>query len=429
MGNAWNLEKNIQAAPDSPGVYLMRDSAGKVLYVGKANSLKKRLFSYLAKDLDDKTAALMSRAAGLELRLCANEAMALLLEAGLIREFKPRYNISLKDDKSFPLVKISKEKFPLIYITREKEVNAGRCLGPYTNARLLKNALKIIRHSFGYRSCRLMPKKSCIYDRIHLCPAPCIGRVSSKEYKAIIDKIILVLEGRTDLLIRKLEKSMRDKSRAFDFEGAAKIRDQIIVLSEMPASGRPVSFETPRRGDLFLPDFARRRELEDLKNRLGLKKIPERIEGVDISNISGRHSVGALVSFQNGLADKNNYRRFRIRGYGGVDDCKMLAEVVARRYSRLAGEKKALPDLLLVDGGRGQLAAAESELKKLKIVIPLAGIAKEKENIYSSQKPGVLIFPKDGPAMNLIRRIRDEAHRFALSYHHILRNKEAFNGA
>ncbi len=411
MGKAENLREKILSAPDSAGVYLMRDSRGQVLYVGKANSLKKRLFSYLAKDLDDKTSALMSKVTGLELKLCANEAMALLLEASLIHELKPRYNISLKDDKSFPFVKISSEEFPSISITRKKNGASGRYLGPYTNAKLLKNALKIIRHSFGYRSCRRLPKQSCIYQRINLCPAPCVGRITPKEYNALIDKIIFVLEGRADQLLRQLDKSMRDKSKAQDFEAAARIRDQIIVLSAMSAA--------PGR-------FTRQGELEDLKKRLGLKKIPQRIEGFDISNISGKQSVGSMVSFQNGIADKNNYRRFRIKTFTGINDYKMLAEVVARRYSRLVREKAALPDLLLIDGGRGHLLAASSELRKLNLAIPLASIAKEKENIYSSRKSGVLVFPKDCPGLNLIRRLRDEAHRFALSYHRVLRKKEIF---
>lgn len=411
MGNARNLREKILAAPDSAGVYLLRSSSGEVLYVGKANSLKKRLFSYLAKDLDAKTAALMSKATDLELKLSANEALALLLESSLIHGLKPRYNISLKDDKSFPWVKISGEEFPSISITRKKNGSSGRYLGPYTNAKLLKNALKIIRHSFGYRSCRRLPKQSCIYHRINLCPAPCIGKISSREYKALIDKIIFVLEGRTDLLIRQLKKTMRDKSQAHDFEAAARIRDQIIVLSELSAA--------PGR-------FTRQGELEDLKNRLGLENLPRRIEGFDISNISGKQAVGSMVSFYCGKPDKNSYRRFRIKSFAGINDYKMLAEVVARRYSRLVREKNVLPDLLLIDGGRGQLEAAALELSRLNLAIPLVSIAKEKENIYSSQESGSLNFPKDGPALNLIRRIRDEAHRFALAYHRVLRKKEIF---
>ncbi|MDD5108488.1 MAG: excinuclease ABC subunit UvrC [Candidatus Omnitrophica bacterium] len=411
MGNTQSLRDKILSAPDSPGVYLMRDSLRRIIYVGKASSLKRRLYNYLSADLDNKTLALMGRVADIEFRLCANETAALLLEAGLIHELKPRYNVSLKDDKSFPYVLISHEEFPLICITRKKNEAGARYLGPYTNAKLLKNALKIIRRSFGYRSCRRLPKRSCIYYKINLCPAPCIGKIGPQEYRRIIANIILVLEGKGDLLIRKLTKSMQDKAKAHDFEAAVRIRDQITVLSQVP-SGSGV--------------FNRRAELEDLKNRLGLVNLPVRIEGFDISNISGQHSVGSMVSFQNGMADKNNYRRFRIKSFSGINDYKMLAEIVRRRYVRLIREKKPLPDLLLIDGGKGHLLTAARQLKELNLDIALVSIAKEKENLYSSQKRGILRFPTDAAAMNLIRRIRDEAHRFALSYHHILHKKEVF---
>lgn len=403
-----SLREKILLAPDACGIYLMRNRIGEVLYVGKANSLKKRLLSYLAKDISDKTAALISKVADVEFRLTANEAMALLAEAALVSDLKPHYNISLKDDKSFPYVLISQEKFPAIYITRKKDESKGKYLGPYTNAKLLKSALKIIRHSFGFRSCKRLPEKSCIYYRINLCPAPCIGKISPQEYNAIMGKVALVLAGKTDLLIGKLNKLMQDKAKIRDFESAARIRDQITVLSEMSAS--------PNR-------FSRPEELEDLKNRLNLKDLPKVIEGFDISNISGQHSVGSMVSFKNGVADKNNYRRFRIRNIVGINDYKMLAQVVTRHYSRLIRENKKLPDLVLIDGGKGHLFMAALVLKKLNLNIPLVSIAKEKEHIYSSQKLGNLNFPKDALALNLIRRVRDEAHRFALSYHHLLRKK------
>ncbi|MDO8489370.1 MAG: excinuclease ABC subunit UvrC [Candidatus Omnitrophota bacterium] len=411
MGNTQNLRKKISLAPNSPGVYLMRDSLGRILYVGKASSLKRRLVNYLSSDLDNKTFALMEKVTDIEFRLCANETSALLLEAGLIHELKPRYNVSLKDGKSFPFIKISNEEFPLVCITRKKNEAGARYLGPYTNAKLLKNALKIIRHSFGYRSCRHLPMRSCIYYRINLCPAPCIGKIGLQEYNKIVSNIILVLEGRVDLLIQKLTKSMQDKAKACDFEAAARIRDQITVLSQIP---------------LGSGNFSHRTELEDLKNRLGLENLPVRIEGFDISNISGQHAVGSMVSFQNGIADKNNYRRFRIKSFSGIDDYKMLAEIIERRYTRLVRESKPLPDLLLIDGGKGHLLTAARKLQELNLNIALVSIAKERENIYSSQKRGILRFPKDALAMNLIRRIRDEAHRFALVYHHLLHQKEVF---
>jgi excinuclease ABC subunit C len=414
MGQPQTLREKFLSAPDSPGVYLMRDIRGQVLYVGKANSLKKRLASYLpglspeGKGLSSKTLALMAKVADLEFRQSPNEAMALLLESRLIHELKPRYNVSLRDDKSFPLIKISKDAFPSICITRKKEYSNGRYFGPYTNAKLLKNALKIIRRSFAYRSCRCLPKKSCIYHKINLCPAPCIGKINQREYSRLIKSIILILEGRENLLITGLTKSMQGKSKAMDFEGAAKRRDEIIALSEM--------FGKPSSANL-------KRELADLKNRLGLEKLPQRIEGFDISNISGKQAVGSMVSFYNGVADKKNYRRFRIKSFQGIDDYKMLAEVVTRRYTRLVKEKATLPDLVLIDGGRGHLLTAAKQLQELRLAIPLVSIAKENENIYSSQKIFKPDF-EDSPAINLIRRVRDEAHRFALGYHHLLRRKE-----
>ncbi|MFA5092767.1 MAG: GIY-YIG nuclease family protein [Candidatus Omnitrophota bacterium] len=423
MANLQNLREKFLAAPDSCGVYLMRNRFGQVLYVGKANSLKKRLLNYLAKDVNNKTAALIFQVTDVEFRLTANEAMALLLEAALVHDLKPKYNISLKDDKSFPLVKITDEKFPAVYITRKKDDLSSRYLGPYTNAKLLKSALKIIRHSFGFRSCKKLPKQSCIYARIKLCPAPCIGKITQKEYAMLINQIVLVLEGKTDLLLQKLHKLMQLQSEKLDFEAAAKIRDQIIVLSEISA--------TPNR-------FTRQAELDDLRNRLNLTNLPKRIEGFDISNISGKQAVGSMVSFENGVADKNNYRRYRIKSFSGVDDYKMLAEVVSRRYSRLIRENKALPDLVLIDGGKGHLLTASLMLKQLNLTIPLVSIAKprkktcgfirgeEKEHIYSSQESVSLNFPENAVGLNLIRRIRDEAHRFALSYHHLLRKKETF---
>jgi len=414
MEQSQKLREKILSAPDSPGVYLMRDNLGRVLYVGKANALKKRLLNYLGRDLDSKTQALMAKVAEIEFRLAPNEAMALLLEFKLIHEFGPRYNISLKDDKSFPFVRISQEEFPSIQVTRKKNNALGRYLGPYTNTKLLKNVLKTIRLEFAYRSCSRLPKQSCIYYRINLCPAPCIGKINYKEYKRLVGNIILILEGKGDLLIRKLTKSMQAKSRIRDFEAAARIRDQITALSGISARPNDTSYK---------------KELKDLQDRLGLKNPPVRIEGFDISNLSGKQAVGSMVSFYNGSADKSNYRRFRIKSFSGVDDYKMLAEVVRRRYTRLLKEGRALPDLLLIDGGRGHLLTAAGQLKALNLHIPLVSIAKEKENIYSSQ-PGKLMvtFAKDSAALNLIRRIRDEAHRFALAYHHLLRKKVLIGG-
>ena len=395
--------------PDASGVYLMKDTAGRVIYVGKAKSLKKRLSNYFGRSLDTKTMMLMSHVSGIEYKLTPTESLALLLEASLIHKYEPKYNVSLRDDKSFPLVKITNEEFPVVCITRKKEDDGAAYFGPYTSAWLLKEALKIIRKRFPYRSCKQMPHKACIYYRIGLSPAPCIGKITKKEYARTIKNIALILEGKTELLIKKLLVEMKLQAKARAFEKAAKIRDQVNALSAISQNYAGL----PNQG-----------ELEDLKNLLRLKRLPARIEGFDISNISGKEACGSMVSFYRGLADKNNYRRFRIKTVSSIDDYGMLAEVVSRRYARLAAEKLPLPDLILIDGGRAHLLTALREISRLGLNIPLASIAKEEEHIYAQGKPKPIKLTQDTPALNLLRRIRDEAHRFAVAYHHILRRKK-----
>ena len=403
-----NLKNKIASVPDAAGVYIFKDSKGQILYVGKAKSLRKRLSSYLGRDLSSKTIALMSNVSDVEYRLTPTESLALLLEASLIHKYMPRYNVSLRDDKSFPLVKITHEEFPAICITRKRKLDAAYYFGPYTNARLLREALKIIRRYFPYRSCKQLPREACIYYRIGLSPAPCIGKINKKEYAKTIENISLILEGKTEALIKKLSQEMNLKSKEQKFEEAAKIRDKIKALSAISQS--------PSSSIAF-------NEIEDLKNLLKLNKLPLRIEAFDISNIFGREATGSLVSFYKGFADKDNYRRFRIKTVDRIDDYKCLREVIHRRYLRLIEEKLPLPDLILIDGGRSHLSVADKEIKKLGLNIPLVSIAKDKENIYTKNKSKPIRLALDTPALNLIRRVRDEAHRFAVSYHHVLRRK------
>ncbi|MCX5701224.1 MAG: excinuclease ABC subunit UvrC [Candidatus Omnitrophica bacterium] len=404
-----NLRTKFVTAPDTAGVYLMRDKAGRIIYIGKANSLRKRLMSYLGKDLSSKTIALMSHVEDIEFKLCPNESLALLLEASLVHKHKPRYNVSLRDDKSFPYVKITNETFPRLYITRKKEADGADYIGPYTNAKLLKGALKIIRHSFPFRSCKTLPRKPCMYYRLNLSPAPCVGLISKLGYAKLLNNIRTVLNGRADTLIQKLSKQMSESSGKLDFEAAAKIRDQINALSSIGKASLGLNSQD---------------EIEDLKKLLNLSRIPKRIEAFDISNISGQEATGSMVSFIYGRPDKNNYRRFRIKGISGIDDYGMIAEVVLRRYQRLVKEKLSLPDLILIDGGRAHLLTAEKQLCALNLNIPLVSIAKEEEHIYTQGRIKPIKLKIDTPALNLIRRIRDEAHRFAVSYHHILRRKK-----
>lgn len=403
------LKDKIASVPDAAGVYLMKDEAGAVIYIGKAKSLRKRLSTYLGRDLSSKTIALMSNVSDIEYRLTPTESLALLLEASLVHKYKPKYNVSLRDDKSFPLVKITNEEFPAICITRKRAKDQAHYFGPYTSAKLLRQALKIIRRQFPYRSCKQLPKEACIYYRIGLSPAPCVGKINKKGYSKTIEKISLILQGKTEALIKRLFEEMNLKSKAQKFEEAAKIRDQINALSainQSPSTSGAIN------------------GLEDLKNILNLDRLPLRIEALDISDIFGREATGSMVSFYRGLADKDNYRRFRIKTVEAIDDYKMLSEVINRRYSRLIEEKLPLPDLILIDGGRTHLLTVDKEIKKLGISVPLVSIAKDKENIYTKNKIKPIKLEENTPALNLIRRIRDEAHRFALKYHHVLRRKK-----
>jgi len=406
------LKEKVARLPELPGVYIFKDGAGKIIYIGKAKSLKKRVQTYFSRDLSTKTQAMIEKIADLEYQLTPSEAQAQILEASLVKENQPQYNISLKDDKSFPLIRISDEDFPIVSLYRRKKAIAhdtARYFGPYTNVALLRQAFKVMRKVFGFRSCKTLPGKMCLYGRIKLCPAPCEKKINTRDYQEIIKQIKLFLESRYEELISTLAKKMQELAKEKRFEEAANIRDQINALSSIGQNKE---------------DLVSINESEDLRNLLKLKKLPLRIEAFDISNIYGKEATGSMVSFYKGFADKDNYRRFRIKSVSGINDYKMLAEVVERRCSRLREEKLPLPDLILIDGGRSHLLTAQRELKKLGLEIPLVSIAKEQENIYTNKKAKPINLKSDTPGLNLIRRIRDEAHRFALSYHHLLRRKK-----
>jgi excinuclease ABC subunit C len=406
------LKERISGLPDAPGVYKFKDAAGNIIYIGKAKSLKKRVSSYFTRFLSAKTQALVAKIANVEYTLTPSETQAELLEAALIKERQPYYNVSLKDDKSFPLVKISDDEFPVISICRrkkQKQSDSALYFGPYTDASSLRQAVKVMRRIFGFRSCKKMPRQACLYFRLKLCPAPCVGKISCAEYRELIKQIKLFLGSKYEELLDRLSAKMEEVARQKNFEEAAKIRDQINALSVFRQAG---------------PRQAAFNGIEDLKNLLKLAKIPERIEAFDISNISGKEATGSMVSFYRGQPDKNNYRRFRIKAQAKINDYAMLRETVSRRYRRVKEENLPLPDLVLIDGGKAHLLAAEAEIKKIGLDLSLISIAKEKENIYIRGRLRSLRLDSDTPALNLIRRVRDEAHRFAVAYHHVLRRKK-----
>ena len=414
MANKKKVSLNLRDFPDRPGVYLMKDKTGKIIYIGKATSLKKRIASYTPKGLKGgalsiKQDVMLEKIASIDYILTNNEVEALILESSLIKKNKPKYNVSLKDDKNYPLIKVTKgEDFPRLIIARRKIKDLAVYFGPYTNTKLLRGALKTLRTVFPYRSCRGLLKRACLDYDLGLCPAPCVGKITKKEYKENIDSLCLFLEGKNVLLLKQISKKMSACAQKRNFEKAKQMRDKISALSSILGS-QSFSF-----GNL---------ESDELKNILHIKKDIERIEAFDISSISGNIVVGAMVSFLKGRPDKTNYRKFKIKSEK-LDDCAGIAEIVRRRYRRVVSKEVSAPDLIIIDGGRGQLNSAKSELRALRLKIPVISIAKKEEQIYMPGGASPLKLRMDSPALTLLRRVRDEAHRFAIGYHRLLRKKK-----
>jgi excinuclease ABC subunit C len=410
------LKQKIAALPTTSGVYLMKDAAGKIIYIGKAVNLHARVRSYFrGKAQDPKTSALVPNIADIEHLPTNSEAEALILEASLIKKHLPKYNVDLKDGKTYPYIEVTEEKFPRVSVVRlsrfDEKVPGRRYFGPYVDVALVREALALIRKIFPFCTCHPMPKKACLYHSIGLCPAPCLGAISREDYGRNIAHIVQVLSGEKDGLYRDLKEEMETLSREEQFESAARVRDQMRAVGALYSSS---------------PDVNYFKEAEQLERALKLPRRPERIECIDISHTFGERSAGSLVSFHNGKPDKSNYRRFRIRETMGIDDFKMIAEVVRRRYGRLKREGRPYPDLVVIDGGKGQLASACDELKALGIDIPVVSLAKREEEVFTPAKRSAVRLSQDSLALKLLQRVRDEAHRFAVSYHRLLRGKHVF---
>ena len=407
-----DVKEKIKHIPHLPGVYIMKDALGEAIYIGKAKDLSKRVSSYF-QDGRPKTVKLMSlleKVDDLDYVITGSEEEALIYEANLVKEKKPRYNIDLKDDKSFPFLKITlDEKFPRLIITRKKSDDKGRYFGPYTRVKLLRNAVSILKNIFPLRICKNMPKEVCLAYHIGQCPGPCVNKIDGKSYKETVDQLFLFLGGKKTKLIQELTGKMKEFSDAKEFEKAVVIRNRLSALTEV-SDRKAVDYNS--WGSVAVK----------LKKILKLPRLPLKVEAFDVSNISGKEAAGSMVYFNNGKPDKSNYRKFRIKNVKGIDDYAMIKEIVARRYKRLKEEKKAFPDLIIIDGGKGHLQAAHEELLELSLSrIPVIGIAKQEERIYTLGSKRPLNINKDSEVLHFIQRIRDEAHRFALKYHHALR--------
>ncbi|MBN2483599.1 MAG: GIY-YIG nuclease family protein [Candidatus Omnitrophica bacterium] len=404
-----DITEKITQLPDKCGVYVMRSAQGEVLYIGKANSIRSRVRNHFSKTSPLKSAVFTEKVDDLEYILCDTPEQALLIEAALIKEKKPKYNVALRDDKTYPYVGITQEEYPRMYVVRPQKKNKLVLLGPFTNVTLLHSVLKLIRKVFPYRSCRTMPKKPCLYYHLGLCLAPCCRTVSVSEYEEIIDSVTKILSGCKRELLVKLKARMENSVAGMRFEEAARIRDTLAAVEKL------YSGKDSRNGLLML------------KEMLNLKVVPAHIDAIDISNISGAVATGSVVVFKNGLPDKSNYRRYKIKTIDAIDDYGMVKEVVLRRYRRLRDEQASLPDLIVIDGGQGHVNAAVGVLTRLGLDVPLIGIAKKKEEIWLVRHRRPLSISRDNPGLFLIQRIRDEAHRFARKYHLWRRDKKMFS--
>lgn len=535
-----NLEEKLLLLPDKPGVYLMKDEADRIIYVGKAVNLKNRVRSYFqsSRNHSAKVKAMVARIANLEYIMTGSEMEALILECNLIKKHHPKYNISLRDDKTYPYIKVtSQEAYPRVYVTRKVYKDGARYFGPYTSAGAVHETLALLRKLFPLRSCRRMDAdRPCLEYHIKRCLAPCTGKVDQAEYRQMIQSVCLFLEGRSDAVIKLLLRRMGEAAESLAFEQAANFRDQltavkkivekqnivtasgdqdalglarsalgicvqvffirsgkmvgrdhfllsggeeeedavvleafikqyysqasfvpreILLPMELPEQrllaewlssrkeGR-VTVENPKRGTkkdivtmaagnaaMVLEEQAAKLRLRsaqtegavaDLGRYLALAAPPERMECFDISHIQGAETVASMVVFEGGVPRKEDYRRYKLTTVEGKpDDFRSMQEVVGRRYREAA---EPLPDLIVIDGGKGQLNAALEVIRGVGLQdIPVVGLAKEFEHIFREGESDPVILPRDSQALYLIQRIRDEAHRFAITYHRKLRSK------
>ncbi len=467
-----SLQAKLRDVPHKPGVYVMRDRLKRVIYVGKARDLRKRLANYFTpsrqKVADLKTRALIDSICDFEWHIVRSDAEAVLYEGRLIKEFRPKYNISFRDDKRFLLVRVNlNEPWPRFHLTRLRKEDGARYFGPFAHSGALRSTLNAIRKKFGIRSCRPPEPderdyKHCLDDVIKNCSAPCMARITREDYLRRVEAACELLDGEASHMIGQVEEEMKKAAERLDFEKAAQLRN---LLDDLRKTTKPMTRFTRK----LLPSTVRPEEdLAALGDALGLKGPPAVMECFDISNISNTHIVASMVRFKDGVPDRANYRRYRIQSTAGQDDFASMAEVVRRRYSRVLREaaeaepegsdptgavdyspeygqdnvseiagrlgqtalptsgfrSPALPDLIIVDGGKGQLSSACAELQRLGLFdVPIIGLAKEFEEIYRPARPLPLRLPEDSGALKLLQRIRDEAHRFANGFHSLLLKK------
>jgi len=447
--------------PKKPGCYFFKDDSGKIIYVGKAVDLRSRVLSYFRESTNHSSAkySMLKRIAKIEFVEVDSEIEALLLESNLIKKHQPHYNVVMRDDKRHVYIKVSTEdKFPRVFLARKLD-KSGRFFGPFVSTEAVQETLKVIRKIWPYRSCINLPKKVCLYYQIGKCPGPCELKISEADYAKIVKNIILFLEGNKQVIIKNYELRIKNLEREIKNHppaGVSKIKDsksiedeslvlleqelnllkyQILNLKKVLGMSRIIGISEKYAADVV-----------ELAKILNLTKVPKRIEGYDISNIYGQAAVGSMVVFENGEANKSEYKKFKIKIEDSLGDTGMLKEVLERRFKHVTDDTKhetgtskktqawELPDLIIIDGGKGQLNTVLKVLKKFNLDILAISVSKG-EGLRSAAAPDKIFFPGEAkplqlplasPALHIIKRVRDEAHRFAISYHKELRKKNMF---
>jgi len=433
------LRAGIKRFPKTPGVYLMKDARGRVLYVGKAKDLRSRVGSYFQDSADllstrgPEIARMASEVADIDFLDTDTEVDALLQENRLIKDIQPPYNERLRDDKTFPYLEITTgDDFPGVYVTRKPRLKGSKLYGPFINVAGLRDAVNALQKVFKYRTCELEIFdgddrrrffRPCLLHSIKQCTAPCADRISREAYRQDVARLKRFLASKRSVVLRQMT---RDRDRAAEerrYEDAARLRDQIKAIESLSLSGDVHDDVQP---EVFYVDP--RQGLEKLAELLELDSVPRSIEGIDIANLQGAESVGALVCFLDGKPYKGGYKRFRIKEVEGIDDYAMIREVIRRRYKYAAGGEELYPDVILIDGGLGHLHAGLEAFADMDVHPPMViSLAKREEEIYAQARSAAIRLARNNDALRLLQQVRDEAHRFAQHYHHILRRKRTFD--
>lgn len=409
------LKKLIKTFPDKPGVYLMHDSSGKILYVGKAKSLKKRVSSYFRHSgfASPRLRKLVELIEDISTVRTETEAEALIVESRLIKKIMPFFNVDLKMNERYPYVHITDESYPRLMVTLRK--GDGTHIGPFVSAGELRHLLRLVERYFPLRTCRhdlskVKLKRPCIRHSLGKCLAPCVGLCSRSQYNDVMDDVILLLRGQTLDVTTRLRKRMDQVARKMDFEEAARLRDTLRALWRFSRQKVSATLSSDLDEDTW-------QVLADLQELLGMVTVPWRIDGFDISHSSGHETYGVVVVFEQGIANPSLYRRFAIREVQGIDDFRSMQETVLRRYRRCLEGESPLPQLILIDGGPEQLKFADFALKELGLSIPIVSLAEKEELIFRLGSREPLVLERNDPVLRLFQRIRDESHRYAITTH------------